>query len=292
MKKRFRIALLSAAAVLLIVLICVIGTHLYRQAYRYSGTIVSWSPENHPYEIHDLSSGTSERLSAETYSKKYRDTGYALDCSDGSMTVAVWTNGTQLLRFSSDLYTESAPVLLGDCVYFAAAETAEIGAAYYLWEYDDGQIRKCMETPVHSDSPVVFSASQLLLSTSAEDQIVVYDVAAGTTDYLTDGLRPCWAEQENSIYFIDPTSWELCRYRLDTQTIEQTKIPCADFCHLAYSHTNRGILLQTVNGTSYTYSIYEIDTGRHVVFTLPFRLLMGWWRITHLNDAASVVWIG
>jgi len=141
MKKRFRIALLSAAAVLLIVLICVIGTHLYRQAYRYSGTIVSWSPENHPYEIHDLSSGTSERLSAETYSKKYRDTGYALDCSDGSMTVAVWTNGTQLLRFSSDLYTESAPVLLGDCVYFAAAETAEIGAAYYLWEYDDGQIR-------------------------------------------------------------------------------------------------------------------------------------------------------
>lgn len=279
------------AAILILVMTFAIGVRAYRQFSDFAGQVVSWTPDGRPYEVHDLAGGKTKRLSAQQYSADYAEIGYDLTFSGEQLTVSVYENGQETICFSATQYACFPPVLLDSCVYFTATQEINDRETYYLWEYRDGRIKKLMETPVRRDTPVVLSDSRLILSTQ-ENQMVIYDIPTETVTPMCQGLRPCYAEQEGSVYFIEPSGWKLSRYDLYSGQMEVLNIRCADFCRIAYSYENRALLVQVDNGKGQSYSILNLETGHHTVFSLPFRFLMGWWKITHLNGAEAIWWIG
>lgn len=146
--------------------------------------------------------------------------------------VLLYSGGTCQHLFSTRQYIWGQPVIVGNCIYFIAAETNDernglLIKDAYLWAYQDGTIQKQTTAPVHNFSGILIAADQLLFVERGEtnpDQkeevhIVLYDTRNGEKSRLCAGKYPCWKEIGTSFFFSTPDG-ELAVYDLPTKSAQ------------------------------------------------------------------------
>lgn len=146
--------------------------------------------------------------------------------------VYLYHGGTRRHLFSTPQYIWGQPAMVGNRIYFIAAETNDernglLIADAYLWAYQDGAIQKQNTTSVHNFSHILTAANQLVFVERSESNpnqkeefyIVLYDTESEEKSRLCTGQYPCWKEIGMSFFFSN-SDGELAIYDLSTKSIQ------------------------------------------------------------------------